>query len=112
MTKMESTVVIARPVDEVFGFFLALDENAPKTDPSVSSVVKTPDGPVRAGTKFRFRQQNLGTSVTKPANVAAATWRTPKSRILTSSIGSWCGGNPDQGPNVAASASGSVCASV
>jgi uncharacterized membrane protein len=60
MTKMESTVVIARPVDEVFGFFLALDENAPKTDPNVGSIVKTPDGPVRAGTTFRFRQQNLG----------------------------------------------------
>jgi len=60
MTKMESTVVIARPVDQVFGFFLALDENAPKTDPSVGSIVKTPDGPVQAGTMFRFRQQNLG----------------------------------------------------
>jgi hypothetical protein len=59
MTKMESTVLIARPVDEVFDFFLALDENAPKTDPSVGSIVKTPDGPVRAGTTFRFRQQNL-----------------------------------------------------
>ncbi len=60
MAKMESTVVIARPVGEVFGFFLALDENAPKTDPSVGSIVKTPDGPVGPGTMFRFRQQNLG----------------------------------------------------
>jgi len=60
MAKMESTVVIARPVEEVFGFFLALDENAPKTDPSVGSVVKTPDGPPGPGTTFRLRQQNLG----------------------------------------------------
>jgi hypothetical protein len=58
--KMESTVVIVRPVEEVFAFFLALDETAPKTDPSVGSVVKTPDGPVGPGTTFRFRQQNLG----------------------------------------------------
>ena len=56
MTRMQSTVTIARPVDEVFGFFLALDENAPRTDPGVESVVKTPDGPTRAGTTFRFRQ--------------------------------------------------------
>lgn len=60
MAKMESTVTIERPVEEVFGFFLALDENAPKTDPSVGSVVKTPDGPTGAGTTFRFRQQSLG----------------------------------------------------
>lgn len=60
MAKMESTVVIARPMEEVFGFFVALDETAPKTDPSVDSVVKTPDGPVGPGTTFRFRQQNLG----------------------------------------------------
>jgi uncharacterized protein YndB with AHSA1/START domain len=56
MTKIQSTVTIARPVDEVFGFFLALDESAPTTDPGVESVVKTPDGPPRAGTTLRFRQ--------------------------------------------------------
>jgi hypothetical protein len=60
MAKMLTTVVIGRPIDEVFGFFLALDENAPKTDPSVGSVAKTPDGPTGPGTTFRFRQQNLG----------------------------------------------------
>jgi len=60
MAKMQTTVVIGRPIDEVFGFFLALDENAPKTDPSVGAVVKTPEGPTGAGTTFRFQQQNLG----------------------------------------------------
>src|SRR5215211_5821731 len=60
MTKIQSTVTIARPVDEVFGFFLALDESAPKTDPGVESVVKTPDGPPRAGTTFLFRQERGG----------------------------------------------------
>jgi len=60
MAKMESTVVIARPVEEVFTFFLTLDESAPKTDPGVESIVKTPDGPPRAGTTFRLRQYNLG----------------------------------------------------
>jgi uncharacterized membrane protein len=57
---MESTVTIARPVEEVFRFFLDLDKNAPKTDPNVESVVKTPEGPTRPGTTFRFRQKALG----------------------------------------------------
>jgi uncharacterized protein YndB with AHSA1/START domain len=60
MAKMESTVVIARPPEEVFNFFLDLENSAPKTDPSVGTVVKTPDGPAGPGTTFRFRQQNLG----------------------------------------------------
>ena len=60
MSKMESTVTIAQPVEKVFAFFLALDENAAKVDPSAESVVKTPDGPAKAGTTFRFRQKNLG----------------------------------------------------
>ena len=42
MAKMESTVTIARPVEEVFCFFLDLDRNARKTDPNVESVTKTP----------------------------------------------------------------------
>jgi hypothetical protein len=57
---MESTVRIARPVHEVFEFFLALDENAAKVDPSAGSVVKTPDGPPGPGTTFQFQQRNLG----------------------------------------------------
>ncbi len=60
MAGMKSVVTIARPVEEVFGFFLALDENAKRTDPSVESVVKTPTGPTRAGTTFRVRQHSLG----------------------------------------------------
>jgi uncharacterized membrane protein len=57
---MTSTVVIERPVEDVFGFFLDLDVNAPKTDPRLESVVKTPEGPTKAGTTFRFRQKMLG----------------------------------------------------
>jgi uncharacterized protein YndB with AHSA1/START domain len=72
MAKMESMVTIARPVEKVFAFFLALDENAAKVDPTATSVVKTPDGPTQAGTTFRFRQKNLGKvreTVTRFTNV-------------------------------------------
>jgi len=62
MSKMKSTVVIGRPLEEVFGFFLALDESAPTIDdPSaqVGSVIKTPGGPSGPGTTFRSHQPNL-----------------------------------------------------
>ena len=60
MAKVEATVRIARPVAEVFRFFLDLDKNAHMTDPHVESVVKTPEGPTGPGTTFRFRQKALG----------------------------------------------------
>ena len=60
MAKMESTVTIARPVEEVFRFFLDLDRNARTTDPNVESVTKTPEGPTGPGTTFLFRQRALG----------------------------------------------------
>ena len=60
MAKVESTVRIARPVAEIFRFFLDLDKNARLTDPNVESVVKTPEGPTGPGTTFRFRQKALG----------------------------------------------------
>ncbi len=60
MARMETAVMIARPVEEVFAAVIDLHELAPKIDPTVESVLKTPDGPVRPGTTFRLRQQNLG----------------------------------------------------
>jgi uncharacterized membrane protein len=60
MSRMRSAVTIARPVEEVFRFFLDLEQNAPKTDPSVEYVVKTPEGPTESGTTFRLRQRSLG----------------------------------------------------
>ena len=53
-------MTIVRPVEEVFGFSLALDEHAPKVDPSAGSVVKSPEGSAGPGTTFRFRQHTLG----------------------------------------------------
>ena len=53
---MESTVIIERPVEEVFGFVLDLT-NIPSTDPSVKSVEKTSEGPIEAGSTFLMRQE-------------------------------------------------------
>lgn len=53
---MESTVIIERPVEEVFGFVVDLT-NIPATDPSVRSVQKTSEGPIGADTTFLMRQE-------------------------------------------------------
>src|SRR5215203_948006 len=53
---MDSTVLIDRPVEEVFGFVADLT-NIPSMDPSVKSVQKTSEGPIEAGTTFRMRQK-------------------------------------------------------
>ena len=59
MAPMNATTVIARPLEQVFAFFLALDESVPKLDQG-ASVLKTPDGPPRVGTVFRLRQPRAG----------------------------------------------------
>jgi hypothetical protein len=57
---VESSVTIGRPVEEVFGFFLDFDRNASQMDPSIESVSRTPAGPTRSGTAFRFSQRIFG----------------------------------------------------
>ena len=53
---MDSTVLIERPVEEVFGFVADLT-NVPSMDPSVKSVQKTSEGPIGTGSTFRIRQR-------------------------------------------------------
>ena len=60
MRRIDSTITIARPVRDVFGYFLDLDRHAPETDPRVESVIKEPAGPTGPGTTFRFRQKAFG----------------------------------------------------
>jgi uncharacterized protein YndB with AHSA1/START domain len=55
-----STVTIERPREEVFGYFLALDENVSRTNPDVEWVVKTSGEPPGVGTTFRSRGKSLG----------------------------------------------------
>jgi uncharacterized protein YndB with AHSA1/START domain len=60
MAEIKSKVTIARPREEVFGYFLSLEENIPTTNPDVEWVVKTPEGPTRVGTTLRSRGKSLG----------------------------------------------------
>jgi len=52
MAGFEMSERISRPPKEVFDF-ITLSDNAPKVVPSVKSMVKLTDGPVRIGTRYR-----------------------------------------------------------
>jgi Polyketide cyclase / dehydrase and lipid transport len=58
MATLESTVTIARPVQDVFRFFFEFDENASSL--GVDSVVKEPEGSTGAGTTFHLRDESRG----------------------------------------------------
>ena len=51
----ESSVEIRRPPEDVFRWFMALDQNAPRIDPEADSASKEPPGETAAGTVFRLR---------------------------------------------------------
>ncbi len=55
-----STIVIARPVAEVFEYILNFDKNGPEWATDVESVEKTTDGPVGSGTTFAQVQKVMG----------------------------------------------------
>jgi uncharacterized protein YndB with AHSA1/START domain len=49
--RVESTVTVARPPEDVYAFFLDFDKYG---EERVESVVKEPEGPTSEGTVFRF----------------------------------------------------------
>jgi uncharacterized protein YndB with AHSA1/START domain len=71
MANLEASVVIARPVGEVFDFILAPEQHAPLIDPSVSTVLRTPEGPIGPGTTLRFQIQRNGKLEASNARVLA-----------------------------------------
>ena len=50
--RVEATVAVARPPEDVFAFFLDFDKYG--NERRAESVVKEPEGPTSAGTVFRF----------------------------------------------------------
>src|SRR5687767_8815738 len=52
MAGFEMSEWISRPPKEVFDF-ITISDNAPKVVPSVKSMVKLTEGPVRIGTRYR-----------------------------------------------------------
>ena len=59
MIRIEHSIVINRPIEEVFAF-LANPENAPKWDPTIIETKITSEGPIGVGTKGLNVGQILG----------------------------------------------------
>ena len=59
MIKSEKTIVINRPIEEVFAFMGNL-ENGPQWQPGLLEVRRVSDGPLGIGTKFSFVRQFMG----------------------------------------------------
>src|SRR3954471_9671854 len=57
--RFEATVVIDRPIEEVFEF-LADGENDPKFSPRVQEIAKTTDGPPGVGTVYASTVKDAG----------------------------------------------------
>lgn len=57
--RFEATVVIDRPIEEVFAF-LADGENDPKFSPRVLEIAKTTDGPPAVGTTYASTVKDAG----------------------------------------------------
>jgi uncharacterized protein YndB with AHSA1/START domain len=57
--RFEASVVIDRPIDEVFAF-LADGENDPKFSPRVLEIAKTTDGPTGVGTIYASTVKDAG----------------------------------------------------
>ena len=85
--KIESKIVVAKPVEEVFSCLLNL-ENSKDFDPGVESVTKITDGPIGTGTTFQFYEQTPPSG--KYQHTAATyTLIEPNKRIdFTAKIGS------------------------
>lgn len=59
-SRVSSTVIIKRPVEEVYSYVLDLPSNGPAWAPDLESVEKVTEGPIGAGTKFEQLQAVMG----------------------------------------------------
>lgn len=58
--RVDSSVSIGRPVEEVYAFVLDLPSNGPEWAPDLESVEKVTEGPIGTGTKFEQLQAVMG----------------------------------------------------
>lgn len=61
---VRSSVVIGRPVSQVYSYVLDLPSNGPEWAPDLESVQKATEGPIGAGTRFEQLQKVMGRSRT------------------------------------------------
>lgn len=73
MIKIESSIVVDRPVDQVFAFLADL-ENAPKWQSGLTESTKVSEGALGVGTKFRETIRIVGRPVETICEITAYEW--------------------------------------
>jgi uncharacterized protein YndB with AHSA1/START domain len=103
--KFEGSVVIDRPIEEVFAF-LADGTNDPKFSPRVLEIVKASDGPVGVGTVFKSTVKDAGMKTKREFEITefeAPTkirWKEISRNIVTATAGGYDFASADSGTRV------------
>ena len=72
MTKVEQSIIINRPVEQVWNFIIQVEENAPKWDRGVLAARVISDGPLGVGTEVETRSNFFGRE--RIGKVQVTTW--------------------------------------
>jgi uncharacterized membrane protein len=83
MAKVEASVVIGKPVEEVFAYVMDVG-NWPKWNAYLPSVEQTSEGPVGVGTTFRGSSQFLGRSMEWTSEVTGYEENSKMAQVITS----------------------------
>ena len=92
--RFEATVVIDRPIEEVFAF-LADGENDPKFSPRVLEIAKTTDGPPGVGTVYASTVKDAGMKtkrefkLTEFASPTRIRWSEQSKNLVTAPEGGY-----------------------
>ena len=100
--RFEATVVIDRPIEEVFAF-LADGENDPKFSSRVLEISKTTDGPPGVGTGYASTVKDAGVKTKREFKI---TEFTPPTRIRWTEVSKNLVTAPEGGYNLASEGSG------
>jgi uncharacterized protein YndB with AHSA1/START domain len=92
--QFEATVVIDRPIEEVFAF-LADGENDPKFSPRVLEIAKATDGPAGVGTVYKSKVKDAGMTTKREFELtefvppARIRWAERSKNIVTATEGGY-----------------------
>ena len=100
--RFEATVVIDRPIEEVFAF-LADGENDPKFSPRVLEIAKTTDGPPGVGTVYASMVKDAGVKTKREFEI---TEFAPPTRIRWAEVSKNMVTAPEGGYDLAQEGSG------
>jgi uncharacterized protein YndB with AHSA1/START domain len=100
--RFEATVVIDRPIEEVFAF-LADGENDPKFSPRVLEISKTTDGPPGVGTVYASTVKDAGVKTQREFKI---TEFEPPTRIRWTEVSKNLVSAPEGGYDLAPESSG------